>query len=166
MIAAAHAGIATRVLLNKVDLPAAAAARERLEPYRRMGVPVLEASVKQDPAGTRALLAPLLAHALDLLLSARKIGAAEAERLGLVNKVFAQAGFMDEVMAYARTLADTVSPRSMAVIKAQLWKAPFQDFAAALAVADSEMQKSFGSEDFREGVSAFLAKRPPRFAGR
>ena len=62
------------------------------------------------------------AHALDLLLSARKIGAAEAERLGLVNKVFAQAGFMDEVMAYARALADTVSPRSMAVIKAQIWK--------------------------------------------
>jgi len=91
------------------------------------------------------------AHALDLLLSARKIGAAEAERLGLVNKVFAQAGFMDEVMAYARALADTVSPRSMAVIKAQLWKVPFQDFAGALALADEEMQKSFKSEDFREG---------------
>jgi enoyl-CoA hydratase/carnithine racemase len=106
------------------------------------------------------------AHALDLLLSARKIGAAEAERLGLVNKVYAQAGFMDEVMAYARTLADTVSPRSMAVIKAQLWKAPFQDFAAALAVADSEMQKSFGSEDFREGVAHYLEKRAPRFKGR
>jgi len=106
------------------------------------------------------------AHALDLLLSARKIGAAEAERLGLVNKVFAQAGFMDEVMAYARTLADTVSPRSMAVIKAQMWKVPFQDFTAALAVADSEMQKSFKSEDFREGVAHYVEKRAPKFTGR
>lgn len=106
------------------------------------------------------------AHALDLLLSARKIGAAESERLGLVNRVFAQAGFMDEVMAYARALADTVSPRSMAVIKAQIWKSPFQDFAAALAVADSEMQKSFKSEDFREGVAHYVEKRAPKFTGR
>ena len=106
------------------------------------------------------------AHALDLLLSARKIGAAEAERLGLVNKVFAQAGFMDEVMAYARALADTVSPRSMAVIKAQLWKVPFQDFATALALADDEMQKSFKSDDFREGVAHYVEKRAPKFTGR
>lgn len=106
------------------------------------------------------------AHALDLLLSARKIGAAEAERLGLVNKVFAQAGFMDEVMAYARALADTVSPRSMAVIKAQLWKVPFQDFATALELADDEMQKSFKSEDFREGVAHYMEKRAPKFTGR
>ena len=106
------------------------------------------------------------AHALDLLLSARRIGAAESERLGLVNRVFAQAGFMDEVMAYARALADTVSPRSMAVIKAQIWKAPFQDFAAALAVADGEMQKSFKSEDFREGVAHYVEKRAPKFTGR
>ncbi len=106
------------------------------------------------------------AHSLDLLLSARKFDAREAERLGLVNKVFAQAGFLDEVLAYARALADTVSPRSMAVIKAQIWKSPFQDFNAALAVADAEMQKSFGSEDFREGVAHYVEKRAPKFTGR
>jgi len=106
------------------------------------------------------------AHALDLLLSARKIGAAEAERLGLVNRMFAQEGFMDEVLRYARTLAATVSPRSMAVIKAQLWKSPFQDFAAALALADIEMQKSFKSEDFREGLAHYVEKRAPKFTGR
>ena len=105
------------------------------------------------------------AHSLDLLLSARKVGAAEAERMGLVNKVFAQSNFMDEVMSYARTLADTVSPRSMAVMKAQVWKSPFQDFEAALAVADSEMHKSFASEDFREGVAHYVEKRAPRFKG-
>ena len=106
------------------------------------------------------------AHALDLLLSARKIGAPEAERIGLVNKVFAQATFMDEVMAYARALAETVSPRSMAVIKSQIWNSPFQDFASALAVADDEMQKSFKSEDFKEGVAHYIEKRAPRFKGR
>lgn len=106
------------------------------------------------------------AHSLDLLLSARKLGAAEAEKIGLVNKVFAQAAFMDEVMAYARTMADTVSPRSTAVIKAQIWKSPFQDFAAALAVADGEMQKSFKSEDFKEGVAHYVEKRAAAFKGR
>ena len=105
------------------------------------------------------------AHALDLLLSARKFGAAEAEKMGLVNKVLPQATFMDEVMTYARMLADTVSPRSMAVMKAQIWKSPFQDFSTALGVADSEMQKSFKSEDFKEGVAHYLEKRAPRFKG-
>src|SRR5690349_24771796 len=62
------------------------------------------------------------AHALDLLLSARKVSPAEAEKIGLVNKVFAQESFMENVLAYAHLLADTVSPRSMAVMKAQVWK--------------------------------------------
>jgi enoyl-CoA hydratase/carnithine racemase len=106
------------------------------------------------------------ANSLDLLLSARKLTAAEAEKIGLVNKVFAQATFMDEVMAYARALADTASPRSMAVMKAQIWKSPFQDFTTALGVADAEMQKSFKSEDFKEGVAHYMEKRAARFTGR
>ena len=62
------------------------------------------------------------ANALDLLLSARKISAREAETMGLVNKVFAPDSFMESVRAYARVLTETVSPRSMAVMKAQVWK--------------------------------------------
>jgi len=105
------------------------------------------------------------AHALDLLLSARKLSAAEAERVGLVNKVFPQETFMQEVMAYAQALAKTVSPRSTAVIKAQIWKSLTQDFNEALAVADGEMQKSFASADFKEGVAHFVEKRAAAFTG-
>jgi enoyl-CoA hydratase/carnithine racemase len=104
------------------------------------------------------------ANALDLLLSARKIDAEEAQRLGLVNRVFAQENFADNVMAYARHMADTVSPRSMAVMKAQVWKSNFQDFNQALAIADVEMKTSLANPEFKEGVAHFLEKRPPKFA--
>jgi enoyl-CoA hydratase/carnithine racemase len=106
------------------------------------------------------------ARALDLLLSARKFDGAEAERIGLVQRAFPPDRLMTETMAYARALADTVSPRSMAVIKAQIWNSPFQDFNQALAIADAEMKGSFASEDFREGVAHYLEKRASRFTGR
>jgi enoyl-CoA hydratase/carnithine racemase len=105
------------------------------------------------------------AHALDLLYSARKMTAAEAERIGLVNKALPQESFMQDVLAYARTLAQTVSPRSTAVMKAQVWKALHQEFNEALALADEEMKKSFASADFKEGVAHYVQKRAPAFTG-
>lgn len=106
------------------------------------------------------------AHAMDLLMSARKFDGREAERMGLVNRSFDAEHFMDNVMDYARTLATSVSPRSMTVMKRQVWKAMFQDFNTALAIGDDEMQKSFASEDFKEGVAHFLEKRAANFTGR
>ena len=107
-----------------------------------------------------------LQHGLDLLLSARKISAAEALGMGLVSQVRPAASLMDDVRAYARDMADLVSPRSIRVMKRQIWEAQFQSLAEATAVAGEEMTRSFTSEDFKEGVAHFVEKRPPRFTGR
>jgi ribosome biogenesis GTPase / thiamine phosphate phosphatase len=60
LIAAERAGIPSRVVLNKRDLPGFAAQRRRLDPYVQMGVDVLELALKQDPDAARERLAPLL----------------------------------------------------------------------------------------------------------
>jgi enoyl-CoA hydratase/carnithine racemase len=107
-----------------------------------------------------------LQHGLDLLLSARKITAAEALAMGLVAQVKPAATLQEDVRAYARELADLVSPRSLRVMKRQIWEAQFQSLAEATAAGDDEMQKSFTTEDFKEGVAHFVEKRAPRFTGR
>ena len=118
--------------------------------------------------GVSWLLPALVGHAnaLDLLLSARKINATEANHMGLVNAVFPAENFRQAVQAYARDLADNVSPRSIRVMKRQVYRAVLQSLEDATLIANAEMPGSFVSEDFREGVAHFVEKRPARFTGR
>jgi len=67
------------------------------------------------------------------------------------------------VQAYAATIARTVSPRSLAVMKAQVWKAMAQSFRDALATADVQLELSVKTSDYVEGVSHFLEKRAANF---
>ena len=107
-----------------------------------------------------------VANALDLLFSARTIDATEALRIGLVNRILPQESFLEKVHEYARELASTVSPRSLRIIKRQVYEAMFQPLAEAFDVSVKEMMASFKTEDFKEGVAHFVEKRPPAFTGR
>lgn len=106
------------------------------------------------------------ANALDLLLSARIVDAAEASQMGLVNRVFPAATFMESVRAYATELVKNVSPRSMAVIKRQVYHGLLESLEEAAASAEKEILESLRCEDFKEGVAHFVEKRAPRFTGK
>ena len=107
-----------------------------------------------------------IANALDLLFSARTIDAAEALRMGLVNRVFPHEIFLEKVQEYARELASAVSPRSLRIIKRQVYEAMSQPLAEAFDISVREMMACFRTEDFKEGVAHFVQKRPAAFTGK
>jgi enoyl-CoA hydratase/carnithine racemase len=106
------------------------------------------------------------ANALDLLMSARRVSSEEALRIGLVNRLYPSEQLREQTYAYARDLADFVSPSATAVIKRQLYDVPFQTLSEATIDANREMVAALRGSDFREGVASFMEKRPPRFTGK
>ncbi len=107
-----------------------------------------------------------MAHAADLLFSGRMIEPDEALAMGLVSRVIAPDRLMTEARERAHEIATLASPRSVAVMKKQIYEAQLQGLGEALDSADQEMVKSFESDDFKEGVAHFVEKRSPKFTGK
>ncbi|MDP1693584.1 MAG: ribosome small subunit-dependent GTPase A [Burkholderiaceae bacterium] len=106
LIAADSAGIAVQVLLNKTDLPQAALARERLLPYRAMGIAVIESALKTRPDEARALLTPLLADRTTLVLGPSGTGKSTLINL-MVSDASAQVGEVSQALNSGRHTTTT-----------------------------------------------------------
>ena len=103
--------------------------------------------------------------ALEMLWTGDFVAAAEAERIGLVNKVLPDAELLPHTMAVAERLASgpTVAIRLM---KRMVRQGASSSFPEALSFAASCVGVVSGTEDYREATAAFAAKRKPAFQGR
>jgi enoyl-CoA hydratase/carnithine racemase len=105
------------------------------------------------------------AKAMDLILTGRTMDAAEAERSGLVSRVVAAERLMAEATSVARTIAGYGKHATMAA-RETVDHALEVGLAEGIRYERRVFHALFATEDQKEGMSAFLEKRPPKFTGR
>jgi 2-(1,2-epoxy-1,2-dihydrophenyl)acetyl-CoA isomerase len=117
--------------------------------------------------GSTAFVPPAVgkARAFELALLGERVSAAQALDWGLVNRVYPSDRLMDEARTLVARLADGPT-RSYAASKQALNRSLYGDLDGQLSL-EAELQHALGrTQDFLEGASAFVQKRPPAFHGR
>jgi enoyl-CoA hydratase len=132
----------------------------------KFGQPEINLGIIPGYGGTQRL--PRLVgvpKAIELILSGDMIDALEAQRLGLVNRVFPQTELLDNTMEFARALAGKAHLALRACLEATQ-VASDMSLLEGLHAEASIFARVCGTEDFTEGTSAFLEKRKAAFTGR
>ena len=102
--------------------------------------------------------------ALDLMVTGRAISPGEAHNLGILNRLYAPADIADKTLEYANGLAGGATA-AIGEIKLTTYAGVEMPIADALARERAGIEKLFGTEDAKEGLSAFAEKRKAEFTG-
>jgi enoyl-CoA hydratase len=132
----------------------------------RFGQPEIKLGIIPGIGGTQRLTRAVgKAKAMDLILTGRMMDAAEAERAGLVARVVPAADLMAEAMKAAETIAALSLP-SVMVAKEAVNRAFEVSLAEGVAFERRVFHALFATEDQKEGMAAFVEKRPAKFSHR
>ncbi|MBX6426295.1 MAG: enoyl-CoA hydratase [Variibacter sp.] len=132
----------------------------------KFGQPEIKLGVIPGIGGTQRLTRAVgKAKAMDLCLTGRMMDAAEAERSGLVARVVPLAELMTEAMKAAETIAAMSLPAVIAA-KESVNRAFETTLSEGIRFERRAFHPLFATEDQKEGMAAFIEKRPPRFKNR
>jgi len=134
--------------------------------HATFGVAEVKRGVFPANGGTQRIVHQLPhAIAMELLLTGDSIDAATAARWGLVNKVVPAADVMTTALAYAKRIAAN-APLAVQAAKELAIRSMDVDLATGLRFEQLMLRILQGTDDVREGTTAFAEKRPPQFTGR